>query len=100
MPKILKIDAPALGADVELREQTVGEWLQSQEQMERERAAGGDDSQAGGSMRMLADVLYIDGQKVGWERLKTFGIFEVQPAMSQLNALLGGAPASDDQGNA
>lgn len=92
MPKVLTIEAPNLGALVELREQTVGEWLISQEQ------AATDSSPAQGTMRMLADVLYIDGQRVGWDRLQSMGIFEVQPALSQLNTLLGGRE-DDPAGN-
>lgn len=75
-----------LGREVELRDLSVGQWLELQ------RDDYGENEY---SMRLLAMMMHIDGQPIGWDRLLTLGMSDIQPAIGKLNTMLGGG----DEGN-
>ena len=80
-----------LGKVVEVRELTVGQWLA----LQRDLADADEQTK---SFRMLANMLYVDDQPIGWDRLAALGLSEIAPAMDALNEMMGGAEG--DEGNA
>jgi hypothetical protein len=90
MPKVQKLNGAMgdLGSVVELHELTVGQWLEMQEEM----LALNDQER---SFRMLARMVQVDGAPLGWDRLQTLGISDVQQALECLNEIMGG-----EEGNA
>jgi hypothetical protein len=94
MPKVQKLNGTLgnLGKVVELRELTVGQWLAMQKAAPAEPEEGLEST-----LRLLSQMLYIDGQPVGWERLMGLGMTDMNAAMDQLNKLMGTGGA---EGNA
>ena len=70
-----------LGKVVELRELTVGQWLELQK-------SGAADNEQEQSLRMLALSLYVDGKPIGWEALMGLGMSVVTPALSAMTELM------------
>ena len=85
MPKVKQLNGSAgqLGGVVELRELTVGQWLA----LQGDRNEGESEQEA--SFRLLSQMLHVDGEPIGWDRLSMLGIGEVQPMMEELNAMMG-----------
>lgn len=83
MRKSIKLNGSAkvFGDNAEVRELTVGEWLAAQTEDK-------DCSDSEVSFRMLARMLYVDGQPIGWEKLMGYGLSEVQPALDAMGKFL------------
>jgi hypothetical protein len=88
MPQVIQITTgrtAKLGKVVEVREMTVEQWL-----------ARPEDAPSDG-INLLKDMLYIDGDPIGHDRLMKLGMGEMQGALNVLNEILG---QEDDSGNA
>lgn len=79
MPKVIYIPNCPLGNVVELRELTVGQWLEVQSTPHSDNEAG---------LAFLARMLYIDGEPVGWDRLQGFGMSSVSPLLGKVGEIL------------
>jgi len=88
MPQVIHITkgrTSKLGNVVEVRELTVEQWLA------RDQNAPSD------GIHLLEDMLYIDGEPIGHDRLMKIDMTEMQGALDALNKILG---SEDESGNA
>lgn len=95
MLKTTRVEHSTLGAVVELRELSVGQWRAVQKQLK-------DDDDSAIVLRYMAEMLHIDGVKVGWDALQELGMSEATTLMPLVTAMLSGeqeeTPAGE-QGN-
>lgn len=92
MPRVREIVSPSLahlGKRIEVRELTVGEWLEISESLPE------DVSDQKRSLHMLAQSLRIDNKPIGWDALLKLGVSDMQDALQSMTDIMGGSDAGE-----
>lgn len=88
MPRHISIENSHLGTAVELRDITVRQWQAIQR-------AKLDDNEVG--IVLLADMLYIDGEPAGMDRILDMAMHDVMPLLDKVTSMMSfsGEPKND-----